>query len=61
MLWSVPLIPLIAGALLAVSPPRSRLFLAWAAGLVLGFTLILVLLAISGGWTAELPWSDGSR
>tara|TARA_R110002074_G_scaffold24213_4_gene72611 strand:- start:5951 stop:7855 length:1905 start_codon:yes stop_codon:yes gene_type:complete len=58
MLWSVPLIPLIAGALLAVSPPRSRLFLAWAAGLVLGFTLILVLLAISGGWTAELPWSD---
>lgn len=57
MLWSVPLIPIIAGALLAASLPRSRRFLAWAAGLILGFTLILAIIAIGDGWTAELPWS----
>lgn len=58
MLWSVPLIPIVAGALLAALPPRSRRDLGWATGLSLGLTLLLVVFAVVDGWTAELPWSD---
>ena len=57
MLWSVPLIPIIAGALLAAAPTRSRWALSWAAGLILASALILAVLAVAGGWTAQLTWS----
>lgn len=58
MLWSIPLVPMVVGTLLAASPSQSRWVLSWVSSLTLGFTLLMLAIAISNGWTADLLWSS---
>lgn len=57
-LWTLPLLPLVSGLLLAAFGPERRAALAWIAGAVLAATLALAGAAIAGGWTATLTWSE---
>ena len=58
MLWSLALLPMLAGLLLFASGWQRRMGLATTAVAVLGLTLVLAILAARGGWTAQWTWSD---
>lgn len=58
MLWSLALLPMLAGLLLFASGWQRRMGLATTAVVVLGLTLVLAILAARGGWTAQWTWSD---
>ena len=60
-LWLVPLLPIIAGAIIAAMGDRPRAWLGTISVAVLGGTLILALLAATQDWTATLAWSDTIR
>lgn len=60
-LWSLPLLPIIVGAVLAASGQRPRSGLAAVALATLAATLTLAVLAVAGGWSAELDWSAAIR
>ena len=58
MLWSVSLLPLLMGAVLAVSGTKSRRSLALSAAGVTGITLALAVMATMSHWTGTWQWSD---
>jgi len=61
MLWLLPLVPIVAGALIATLGAQSRTSLGVLAGGVVSVTLILTVLAVVQGWSATLIWSDAIR
>lgn len=58
MLWTLALLPLIAGAALTALSGRSRALLGGLAVAALAATLALALLAALGGWTGRVVWSE---
>ena len=61
MLWLLPLVPILAGAIIATLGDRSRLLLGIMTVATLGTTLLLALLGVSQDWTATLVWTDVIR
>lgn len=60
-LWLLPLLPIVAGAIIVVMGDRPRRWLGTTAIAVLGGTVVLALLATTWDWTAMLAWSDTIR
>ena len=61
MLWLLPLVPILAGAIIATLGDRSRLSLGIMTVATLGTTLLLALLGVSQDWTATLVWRHSSQ
>lgn len=61
MLWSLALLPMIAGAVLAALPWRSRLWVGAFACTALALVLLLSLAAPLFGWSGSLDWGAGLR
>ncbi len=60
-LWLLPLLPILAGAIIAAMGDRSRGWLGGLAVAVLGGTFVVALAAVTQDWTARLIWSDAIR
>lgn len=58
MLWSLPLLPVIAGAALLASGIRSRRSLGALAVAAQLLTVLVAAIAIDGRWTASLVWNQ---
>lgn len=57
MLWLLPVIPMLSGALLLAARPSGRGLLAgWGCG-TMALTCLVAALALAGGWTGTLAWS----
>jgi len=60
-LWLLPLLPIVAGMVVAAMGDRSRGWLGFLAVAVLGGTFGIALLAVTQDWTASLIWTDAIR
>jgi NADH:ubiquinone oxidoreductase subunit 5 (subunit L)/multisubunit Na+/H+ antiporter MnhA subunit len=60
-LWLLPLLPIVAGAIIAAMGDRPRTWLSALSVAILGGALILALLAVTQDWSATLAWSATIR
>ncbi len=60
-LWLLPLLPIVAGVIIAAIGDRSRGWLGFLAVAMLGATFGIALLAVTQDWTASLIWTDAIR
>lgn len=58
MIWALPLLPAVSGAVLAAIAPRRRTLLALWAGVTLAATLGVAVAGAAGGWTGRHAWSE---
>ena len=60
-LWLLPLLPIVAGAIIAAMGDRPRGWLGFWAVTVMALTFAIALVAVLQDWTGSLIWSDAIR
>lgn len=58
MLWSLAIVPILAGAGLQTTGGRRRLWLGLSACAALGLDVVVAIIAAADGWTGRIVWSE---